>query len=131
MQTARTNLNDAPSTTRIMLPVLLCFDIPLYEGDKPKDIRNRAQELIEIRLGPIGRESNNVELDGFGDSTARIYPSDHRWCNTFKHMYDDVDPNDQCDNPRCKAIYFGGGDGYDGYCPECADKAEKRRAGRQ
>lgn len=120
-------IDDEPKTTRFMVPVLLFFDVAIEEGDTPKEIRDRAVSIIESRLGSIGAESNEVELKGFGDDEARIYPSDHKWCNTFKHMEMNLDPEWQCDNPRCKAVYFGAGDGYDGLCPNCADRAEKRR----
>lgn len=79
---------------RVMVPVLLCFNVHHDDDATKAQISEQAQALIVRNLGDIGEEADKVEFI-FEDATGRdldaaLYPSDFDWCDTMAHTQPEV-----------------------------------------
>lgn len=84
------------STTRAMVPVLLCFDVSHPTNATEDEIADRIRALVIHNIGDIGEEADKLFFE-FSDESgndldAALYPSDYDWCDTMAH----TDPDWNC-----------------------------------
>lgn len=106
-------------THRMMVPVLLCFDVHHDEGATGEQIRALALGILKSNLGDVGDEDNNLVLniaDANGiDVDAAIYPSDLDWCKTLEHLDDEITVPSEEDCDCADRSWYG--PEHDSACP--------------
>lgn len=107
-------------------PVGFCARVKAYS-------KKEALEILQSAM-PQEYETGIAENDDNGDKESRIEYFNFylnsasvkvRHIDDFEDAEEDEDADPVCD--ACGEPYAEGGDGYDGKCPSCADKAERRR----